>query len=42
MFFGVPRIYEKFEEAIKGNLDKKGPFAKKLFEWARGVGYQKI
>jgi long-chain acyl-CoA synthetase len=40
VFFGVPRIWEKFHAAVSGKLrDVKGPKAK-LVAWARGVATQ--
>jgi long-chain-fatty-acid--CoA ligase ACSBG len=37
---GVPRVYEKFEEAIKNIAATKGGFARSLGNWAKGIGYQ--
>ena len=37
-FMGVPRVFEKIEEAIKVQIEKKGPLAKKLIAWAMTKG----
>ncbi len=37
-FFGVPRIWEKFESALKSKLDEASGFRAKLVEWCRSVG----
>ena len=38
IFFGVPRIWEKFYAGITGKLSGASPTKKKLFAWASGVG----
>jgi long-chain acyl-CoA synthetase len=37
-FFGVPRIWEKFEAALKSKLDELTGLRKKMVEWCRDVG----
>ena len=38
VFFGVPRIWEKFNAGIQGKLDLAKGFKKSLVGWARRVG----
>ncbi|MBX3247102.1 MAG: long-chain fatty acid--CoA ligase [Myxococcales bacterium] len=38
VFFGVPRIWEKFHAGITGKLKEAKGAKKKLVEWAMGVG----
>jgi long-chain acyl-CoA synthetase len=38
LFFGVPRIWEKFHAAISGKLDAATGAKKRLVDWARRVG----
>lgn len=38
MFFGVPRIWEKFHAAIAGKLEGATGLKARLVGWARGVG----
>jgi len=37
LFVGVPRVFEKFEEALKGIGAKTKGMKKKLADWAKGV-----
>ena len=39
-FLGVPRVYEKMEEAIRAIAAKTGGFKRKLALWAKSLGYQ--
>lgn len=38
VFFGVPRIWEKFYEGITSKLKEAPPLRKKIAQWAMGVG----
>lgn len=38
MFFGVPRVYEKFEERIKQGIRESSFFKKRVAKWAREQG----
>ena len=38
IFFGVPRIWEKFHAGITAKLQDASPVKKKLVSWAMGVG----
>jgi long-chain acyl-CoA synthetase len=38
IFFGVPRVWEKFYTGITGQLAKATGVKKTLVDWARGVG----
>jgi long-chain acyl-CoA synthetase len=38
IFFGVPRIWEKFHAGISGKLQEATGVKKALVDWARGVG----
>ena len=38
IFLAVPRVYEKVEEAIRGQAAKAGSFKKKIATWAKDVG----
>jgi long-chain acyl-CoA synthetase len=40
IFFGVPRVWEKFYTGITGQLAKATGVKKSLVDWARGVGSQ--
>jgi long-chain acyl-CoA synthetase len=40
IFFGVPRVWEKFYTGITGQLAKAAGVKKSLVDWARGVGSQ--
>jgi long-chain acyl-CoA synthetase len=37
LFFGVPRIWEKFHAGIRGKMAEAKGSKKKILEWARGV-----
>ena len=37
-FFGVPRVWEKFEERIEQAMKDASALRKKLFGWATRVG----
>ena len=37
-FLGTPRIYEKFEEALKTIASKKGEFFNKFLDWFKTYG----
>mmetsp|Transcript_7356 Transcript_7356/g.7207 ORF Transcript_7356/g.7207 Transcript_7356/m.7207 type:complete len:441 (+) Transcript_7356:18-1340(+) len=41
-FFGVPRVYEKFEEKIKAMFNSLPPSKKKIVDWAREVAYRNV
>ncbi len=38
VFFGVPRIWEKFHAGIRGKMEQADPKKKKLLDWAMAVG----
>jgi long-chain acyl-CoA synthetase len=40
LFFGVPRVWEKFYEAMRPRLASASPVRKAIASWARGVGLQ--
>ena len=40
MFLGVPRVYEKMEEAMKNIAATKPDVLKRISAWAKGVGFQ--
>ena len=37
-FFGVPRVWEKFNEGIKAQARSAGSIKRKIGMWAKGVG----
>jgi len=39
MFLGVPRVYEKMEEAMKNIAATKPEVLKRISAWAKGVGF---
>ncbi len=38
LFFGVPRVWEKFQAAIASNLNEASALRQKMFNWALRVG----
>ena len=40
MFLGVPRVYEKMEEALKNVAASKGDLLRRISTWAKGIGFQ--
>jgi long-chain acyl-CoA synthetase len=42
IFFAVPRVWEKFEAAVKAELAEAGSLKARLAAWAMGVGRQVI
>jgi long-chain-fatty-acid--CoA ligase ACSBG len=38
-FMGVPRVYEKLEDAIRTAAANSGAIKKKIGAWAKGIGY---
>lgn len=39
-FLGVPRIWEKMHEKIKETVDKSSSLRRKVFLWARNIGFK--
>jgi long-chain-fatty-acid--CoA ligase ACSBG len=39
-FIGVPRVYEKFEEALKKKINSARDIERSLLDWALKVGYE--
>lgn len=37
-FFGVPRVWEKFQEKIIAGMREKSAIAQKIAHWARSIG----
>jgi len=42
MFVAVPRIWEKFEEKMKGMAASKPAIVTAISGWAKGYGAQKV
>ena len=42
LFFTVPRVWEKFEDALKAAGKAAPAFAQKLSGWAKGHAYKKV
>ena len=38
VFFGVPRVWEKFQERVEQTAKQLRGIKRILFQWARGVG----
>lgn len=38
VFFGVPRVWEKFQERVEQTAKQLSGIKRILFQWARGVG----
>jgi long-chain acyl-CoA synthetase len=38
LFFGVPRVWEKFQAAIQGNVASSSGVQRRIFNWSIGVG----
>lgn len=42
LFFGVPRVWERFEAGIKGQLDQAEGAKAKIAKWAQGVALKAV
>ena len=40
IFFGVPRVWEKFYEGIRAQAKNSGALKRKIATWAKGVGHK--
>ena len=42
IFFGVPRIFEKFEEKIKLAVESSSMLKRKIIKWAQKIGHKTV